>query len=160
PAPARRQMVDGLVIEQHAALTLPDEAGNDAQQRGLAAARRSEQRDELAPRDIEIDVAHGDELAEAMADVLEAQPVPAMRRHDPWWLSFNPGNSPSPDARRASMPAPAIVGAREDLEQGAAVLDPRQHWAASPCVTFQSQSMEGLRTDIVQGCLSDESVCR
>jgi hypothetical protein len=97
-------MVDGLVIEQHAALALPDEAGNDAQQRRLAAARRSEQRDELAPRNIEIDVTHGDELAEAMADVLKAQPVPAMRRHDPWWLSFDPGNSPSPDARRPSMP--------------------------------------------------------
>src|SRR5262249_30944040 len=26
--------------------------------------------------------AHGDELAEAMADVLKAQPVPSMRRHD------------------------------------------------------------------------------
>jgi hypothetical protein len=38
PAPARRQMVDGLVIEQHAAVALPDKAGNDAQQRGLAAA--------------------------------------------------------------------------------------------------------------------------
>jgi len=29
-----------------------------------------------------------------------------MRRHDPWWLSFDPGNSPSPDARHPSMPAP------------------------------------------------------
>ncbi len=104
PAPARRQMVDGLVIEQHAALALPDEAGNDAQQRGLAAAGRTQQRDELPARNIEIDVAHGDELAEAMADVLKAQPVPAMRRHDPWWLSFDPGNSPSPDTRRPSMP--------------------------------------------------------
>jgi len=52
------------------------------------------------------DDGHGDELAEAMADVLKAQPVPAMRRHDPWWLSFDPGNSPSPDARHPSMPAP------------------------------------------------------
>src|SRR5262249_24717901 len=99
-------MVDGFAVEQHAALALPDKTGNDAQQRGLAAARRPEQRDELPARNVEIDVAHGDDLAEAMADVLKAQPVPAMRRHDPCWLSFDPANSPSPDARRPSMPAP------------------------------------------------------
>src|SRR5262249_1713819 len=104
PAPARGQMVDGLAIEQHAALALADKAGHDAQQRGLAAARRPQQRDEFPARNIEIDVAHGDDLAEAMADVLKAQPVPAMRRHDPWWLSFDPGNSPSPDARGQCPP--------------------------------------------------------
>src|SRR5262249_29840535 len=61
---------------------LADEAGYNAQQRGLAAAGRAEQRDELARRNIEVDVAHGEDVAEAMADVLEAQPVPAIRRHN------------------------------------------------------------------------------
>src|SRR5262249_51607046 len=37
-APAWRQMVDGFAVEQHAAAALADEAGDDAQQRGLAAA--------------------------------------------------------------------------------------------------------------------------
>src|SRR5262249_4665707 len=76
-APAWRQMVDGFAVEQHAAAALADEAGDDAQQRGLAAAGGAEQRDELASRDVEIDVAHGDEVAKAMADILESQPVPA-----------------------------------------------------------------------------------
>jgi hypothetical protein len=39
-APARRQMVDALAVKQHAAVRLPDEAGHDAQERGLATTRR------------------------------------------------------------------------------------------------------------------------
>ena len=45
------------------------EAGDDAQQRGLARARRPEQRDQLAGVDVQIDVVDRGEGAEAPADV-------------------------------------------------------------------------------------------
>jgi hypothetical protein len=45
------------------------EAGDDAQQRGLAAAARPEQRDEFARADLERDVAQGREFLEALRDV-------------------------------------------------------------------------------------------
>src|SRR5262249_29984481 len=83
-------MVDGLAVEQHAAATLANEAGDDAQKGRLAAARRAEQGNKFATRDVEIDVAHGDEVAKAMADVLESQPVPAIRRHGGDGCSFDP----------------------------------------------------------------------
>src|SRR5215475_16170144 len=122
-------MVDGLAVEQHAALALPDKAGNDAQQCRLAAARRPEQRDELPAGNIEIDAAHGDELAEAMADVLKAQPVPSMRRHDP-------GGCPS---------TPAIHNRRT---RGARQCPPRPPLAlapSAPSLALSACSVAGLR---------------
>jgi hypothetical protein len=44
------------------------EARDDAQQRGLAAARRPEQRDQRARRHVQIDVFDGREFAELLAD--------------------------------------------------------------------------------------------
>ena len=58
-----------LAVEQHAALVGRFEPGNDAQQRRLAAARRAEQRHELARAHLEADVAQGREAAERLADV-------------------------------------------------------------------------------------------
>ena len=64
-----------LAVDQHRALARLDEVGDDPQQRRLAAARRADQRDELARRDGQVDVGHGlhraRALAEALADALE-----------------------------------------------------------------------------------------
>ena len=45
------------------------EAGDHAQRRRLAAARRAEQADDLARRDRQIDVVDGDEGAELLGDL-------------------------------------------------------------------------------------------
>ena len=45
--------------------------GDDAQQRGLAAARRTEERNEFAGRNVEVDVVERDEIAEALGDVAD-----------------------------------------------------------------------------------------
>ena len=42
------------------------EAGDHAQRRGLAAARRAEQREELAVAIVEVDVVDGDDVAEPL----------------------------------------------------------------------------------------------
>ena len=47
------------------------QAGNDAQQRGLAAARGAEQREQFARSDVEVDVAQGLERAEVLVDVAD-----------------------------------------------------------------------------------------
>ena len=52
----RRQPVDDLVADDDPSLGLGDEAGDDAQQRGLAAAGRAEQCDDFAALYVEIDV--------------------------------------------------------------------------------------------------------
>jgi hypothetical protein len=46
-------------------------AGDDAQQRRLAAAGRAEQGDQFAGRDVEIDVVERDEIAEALGDIAD-----------------------------------------------------------------------------------------
>ena len=61
-----RQVIDALAVEQHAALRLADEAGNDAQQGGLAAAGRSQQRNELAGANRKLHGIDGEEISEAM----------------------------------------------------------------------------------------------
>jgi hypothetical protein len=80
-APVRRQVIDALAVEQDPSLRLPHEAGHDPQQRGFPAARRSEQGDQLAPADIEVDVADRDELPESVRDVVEAEPVARLVAH-------------------------------------------------------------------------------
>ena len=60
-----------LAVEQDAAVGRVLEAGDDAQQRRLAAARRAEQRDELAGRELEADIVERDEVAERLADVAD-----------------------------------------------------------------------------------------
>ncbi len=70
-APARRQGVDDLIRDDHPPFGLAQEAGDDAQQRGLAAARRPEQRDQFAALDVEVHVFHGDGTAVPMGDAVE-----------------------------------------------------------------------------------------
>ena len=55
------------------ALVLPVEPGDGAQERGLAAAGRTEKADELAAPDLEIDVLQGSEGAEALRQALDAE---------------------------------------------------------------------------------------
>ena len=61
-----------LAVDQHVTLGRHFEAGEHAQQRGLAATGRSEQRKELAGRDVEADIVHGDRRAPALGDIAEA----------------------------------------------------------------------------------------
>ena len=53
------------------------EAGDHAQRRGLAAAARAEQREELAGRDVQVYAAHGLEVAEALGEIYELDVSPA-----------------------------------------------------------------------------------
>ena len=49
------------------------EAGDDPQQRGLAAARGAEQHDELAVGDVEVDALEHVGLAEGLADLVDLE---------------------------------------------------------------------------------------
>jgi hypothetical protein len=82
-AAMRRQMVHGLAVEEDAARALRHEARDDAQKRGLAAARGAQQRDELAGGDVEPDVADRDQVAEAVRDAVERHLVPVLRHQLP-----------------------------------------------------------------------------
>ena len=53
-------------VEQHLTLVGRLQAGDDAQQGGLAAARRTEQCDQRARRHVQIDVFDGGEFAELL----------------------------------------------------------------------------------------------
>ena len=68
-----RQMVDGGAVDQHAAGRLADEARDDAQQGGLAAARRPEQGHDLARLDGERDAVDGQRLAVADGQVVDVE---------------------------------------------------------------------------------------
>ena len=57
-----------LAVEQHTPAVGRLEPCDDAQQRGLAAARRPEQRHELARTDLEADVTECREVAELLSD--------------------------------------------------------------------------------------------
>ena len=70
---------DILAVEQDAALARPLEAGEHPQQRGLAAARRPEQREELALENVEGQPLDGDEAAKALAHRLEPHQRPRLR---------------------------------------------------------------------------------
>ena len=59
------RLAHDAAVEQHFARGRLFEAGDDAQERGLAAAARSDDRDELAAIDGQVDAAQRVELAEA-----------------------------------------------------------------------------------------------
>jgi hypothetical protein len=58
-----------ITVEQHRADVRRLEAGDHAQQRGLAGSRRSEQRNQLARMNGDADVAQRDEAAEGLREV-------------------------------------------------------------------------------------------
>jgi hypothetical protein len=73
PPFVRRRVGDVLVTQQDAALVEPVEAGDQAEGRALAAARRSEQRDEGAGRDVERQVVDRADLPEVTGDPVEPE---------------------------------------------------------------------------------------
>jgi beta-glucosidase-like glycosyl hydrolase len=80
----RRHVGEVLAIEQYASRRRRFEAGDQPQQRGLAAARRPEQADELAVRRREVDVVDGLHGAERLGDSepdMLAQPVKDQPAH-------------------------------------------------------------------------------
>ena len=113
--PVRRRVGDVLAVEQDAPRGRRLEARDQPQERGLAAARGAEEREELAPRDRD---RHGVERAdlrrpraEALADA--RAPRPPSARSPPW---------PSCWPRRAGEVQPADAG----RAQGAALSTSRQ----------------------------------
>ena len=68
----RRHGADVLAVEQDAAFAQRLETGKQAQQRGLAAAGRTEQREEFAVSDVEGELVERDDVAEALGHLLEA----------------------------------------------------------------------------------------
>ena len=91
--PVRRHAGDVLAVEQDAALVGRLEAGEHAQQRGLAAAGRAEQREELALVDVERHAVDGGEAAEALGDAARSATSAAMRHA----IIFGRGAKPARD---------------------------------------------------------------
>ena len=69
-----REMIDRFAVEQHASPDCP-KPGDDPQQRRLAASRRTEERHELAARNVEIDILDRGEFTEAMRDAVQRETV-------------------------------------------------------------------------------------
>ena len=77
-----------LAVDQHAARGWALDAGGDPEQRGLAAAGRTEQAQHLARRHVERDMVEREPLAITLGDILEgesggegdARPAPLMAR--------------------------------------------------------------------------------
>jgi hypothetical protein len=91
--------------------------GDQPQQRGLAAAGRAEEADELALRKIEIDIGDGRDMAEGLADLLQVQsshepslPIGMMRPLPAGllWSSWRPAGS-VPAGISGSPVQPAII---------------------------------------------------
>jgi hypothetical protein len=74
-------MIDRLAVEQHPAVGLPDEAGHNPKQRRFSTTGRAEQGDQFAAGYVEIDIANGGEVVEALRDAIEGKPVTTIRRH-------------------------------------------------------------------------------
>src|SRR5215472_4034521 len=72
-APMRRHRRKIDAVEEDAAGARLLKSGNEPQQRGLAAAGRTEQREELALKDLERELVDRGELAEALAQGLNTQ---------------------------------------------------------------------------------------
>ena len=60
-----------LALERHAAFVRSFEAGDHSQQRRLARSRRSQQREQLAGLDVQVDVIDGDKRPEALDDAVQ-----------------------------------------------------------------------------------------
>ena len=71
--PIGRQRGEVHAVEQEGAGVRRLEARENAKQRGLAAARRAEQGEELALLDVERDIVDRDNATEALADALDAK---------------------------------------------------------------------------------------
>jgi len=82
----RRLVRDVGAVQEDPARAREVETGDEAQASGLAGARRTQEGEELAVGDAQIDVVDGDDVAEAARDPLEldcdrtAQSAPISRR--------------------------------------------------------------------------------
>ena len=74
-----RDRRDVLAEELDGAGRRGEVAGDDVEERGLAGAVRAEDGPTLAVSDVEVDVAHGEQTAEALADSLQAESRRALR---------------------------------------------------------------------------------
>ena len=79
----RGSPVDPAPVEVDASGAGPQEAGDGAQQGGLAGAVRSDQRDDLSPLHLERDAVQRRQAAIAGDQVLDAQRRPVMRQGRP-----------------------------------------------------------------------------
>jgi hypothetical protein len=77
-----RQMRNRLAVDPHVAGGLSQKAGDDFQQCRLAAAARTQQRNQLAGLDVEADVVGGHHVAEAMRDALKRECMSGGVCHD------------------------------------------------------------------------------
>jgi hypothetical protein len=73
PALLRRQAVDALAVEPDATCSEWQESGQAVESGRLAAPRRSEEGDELAPPDRQAEIAQGCRCAEVASDTVESQ---------------------------------------------------------------------------------------
>ncbi len=102
------------VADQHPPRGRLLEAGDHPQRGGLAAARRSQEREERPPRDVEVDVVDGDEVAEGLGDLLEPEvslgflETGHVSSPSPSWTTCRRTRSP----RRRSAPGTAGCCAR------------------------------------------------
>src|SRR6476659_4417277 len=70
-APVRRQVGDVLAVQRHFAIARVDEAADHPQCRGLTAPGRAEQREELARRDVEVQLPDGGALTIRLRDAAQ-----------------------------------------------------------------------------------------
>src|SRR5580700_9841276 len=75
------EAVDGMAVETHRALLVPQRAADAIDQRRLARAVRADEAEALAGRDRKRDVLQRDEAAEAFAEVIDFKQVGLIARH-------------------------------------------------------------------------------
>ena len=103
---ARRHPGDVALIEAHAAGARPVDAGDEIEGRRLARPIRADERDDLAATDVEIDVVHRHEAAEALAQPHRFEKLAAPRRRRATQKRFAHLRLALLDLGRASRRAP------------------------------------------------------
>ena len=102
-APVGRHGLDRLALEEDLALARLLEAGDHPQRRRLPAARRAEQREELALLDLEVEVVHRDRVCRSA------------------WSRPRSGSRLTPRSRPTSTPSPL---SRRPSRRGSAIARP------------------------------------
>src|SRR5262249_48117731 len=118
----------GAVADADPPAVRPLQTGNATQRRGLAAARRPEQRRHLAGRDLEVDAGDG---GDPLLARLEGFGQPFDADHGAFTLAVMAGHSASKDARKR-----ALVPAIHDL------LSARKAWMAGTRLGMTVDSLE------------------
>ncbi len=97
------------------------EARDHPQQRRLPAARRPQQRKELAAPDRQVDAVHRRDAAEALADAIDlnkrrvrhAPTIVCLRSFMPWLRTHSAITTSTADATRISAPSASTAGSLE-----------------------------------------------